>query len=281
MAVTATLRGFEDKVVLITGAGRGQGANHARALAEAGCDIAALDICAPIPNLYSTATPDDLELTVKEVERIGRRALGLVADIRVEEQVEAAVVQTLEHFGRIDFLVNNAGMAAMDTIHGMRSDVLDAMIDINLKGPMWVAKHVVGHMIGRREGKIVNISSAVVASGHSMLSHYVAAKHGVVGLTRAWAYELSEFNINVNGIAPCTIKPAPGHGSGMVLGLADELEMDMDEAYEWFSDNVNLPGPKWRAEMQDITEGVLFLLSDNARIITGHTLHVDCGQSAS
>jgi (+)-trans-carveol dehydrogenase len=273
------LRGLEGKVVLITGAGRGQGANHARAFAEAGCDVVALDICAPIPGLYDTADADDLALTVKQVEAYDRRALGVVADIRDEARVKAAVEEALAHFERIDVVVNNAGMAALDVIHEMRPEVLDAVIDTNLKGPMHVAKYVVPQMIGRRAGKIVNISSAVIGSGHAMLSHYVASKHGVVGLTRSWATELAEFGINVNAVAPATIKPGGKHESGMVRGLSEFMGMDPGEAFEVFSAQGNLPGDMWRAEMQDITDAVLFLSSDNARMITGHTLHVDCGQA--
>lgn len=273
------LRGLSGKVVLITGAGRGQGANHARAFAEAGCDVVAVDICAPIEGLYDTASAEDLALTVKQVEEHGRRALGLTADVRDEDAVRAAVETALAEFERIDLLVNNAGMAALDTIHDMSSATLDAIIDTNLKGPMHVAKFVVPQMIGRGAGKIINISSAVVGSGHAMLSHYVASKHGVVGLTRSWATELAEFGINVNAVAPATIRPGERHGSGMVRGLAASMDMDPDEAFEVFSAQGNLPGPNWRAEMQDITDAVLFLASDNARMITGHVLHVDCGQA--
>ncbi len=274
------LRGLQGKVVLITGAGRGQGANHARAFAEAGCDVVAVDIAAPIPGLYETASAEDLALTVKEVEQHDRRALGLTADVRDEDAVRQAVKTALAEFDRIDVLVNNAGMAALDTIQDMSAATLDAVIDTNLKGPMHVAKYVVPQMIGRRDGKIVNISSAVIGSGHAMLSHYVASKHGVVGLTRAWATELAEFGINVNAVAPATIRPGPDrHGSGMVTGLSAGMGMDPDEAFEVFSAQGNLPGPKWRAEMQDITDAVLFLASDNARVVTGHTLHVDCGQA--
>ena len=273
------LRGLSGKTVLITGAGRGQGANHARAFAEAGCDVVAVDICAPIEGLYDTASAEDLALTVKEVESHDRRALGLTADVRDEDAVRAAVETALAEFGQIDILVNNAGMAALDTIHDMSAATLDAIIDTNLKGPMHVAKFVVPQMIARRSGKIINISSAVIGSGHAMLSHYVASKHGVVGLTRSWATELAEFDINVNAVAPATIRPGDGHGSGMVRGLATSMDMDPDEAFEVFSAQGNLPGPKWRAEMQDITDAVLFLASENARMITGHVLHVDCGQA--
>ncbi len=273
------LRGLDGKVALVTGAGRGQGANHARALAEAGCDVVALDICAPMPGLYDTATEADLEQTIKEVEAAGARGLALKADVRDYRAVEAAVQEALAAFGRIDILVNNAGMASLDTLHDMTPETLDAVIDTNLKGPMFVAKYVVPNMIGRRSGRIINISSAVVGSGHAMLSHYVASKHGVVGLTKAWATELSEFEINVNAIAPATIKPGVDRGSGMVRGLAAVMDMDMDEAFETFSAQGNLPGQKWRAEMQDITDAVLFLASDNARVITGHVLMVDCGQA--
>ena len=273
------LRGLEGKVALVTGAGRGQGANHARALAEAGCSVAALDICKPITGLYETASREELDVTIKAIEAAGQRGLALHADIRDHEQVKTAVEAALVEFGRIDILVNNAGMAALDTIHDMAPETLDAIIDINLKGPMWMAKYVVPQMIGRRSGNIINISSATIGSGHALLSHYVASKHGIVGLTKSWATELSEFEINVNAIAPATIKPGGFHESGMVRGLADTMSMDMDEAYEIFSAQGNLPGQKWRAEMQDITDAVLFLASDNARVITGHVLFVDCGQA--
>ncbi len=273
------LRGLSGKTVLITGAGRGQGANHARGFAEAGCDVIAVDICAPIEGLYDTASAEDLALTVKQVESLDRRALGLTADVRDQEAVRSVVETALAEFGRIDILVNNAGMAALDTIQDMSAATLDAIIDTNLKGPMHMAKFVVPQMIGRRSGKIINISSAVIGSGHAMLSHYVASKHGVVGLTRSWATELAEFDINVNAIAPATIRPGDRHESGMVRGLAATMDMDPQEAFEVFSAQGNLPGPKWRAEMQDITDAVLFLASDNARMITGHVLHVDCGQA--
>jgi NAD(P)-dependent dehydrogenase (short-subunit alcohol dehydrogenase family) len=161
----------------------------------------------------------------------------------------------------------------------MPAAVLDAVIDTNLKGPMHVAKHVVPQMRERMDGKIVNISSAVIGSGHGLLSHYVASKHGVVGLTRSWATELAPFGVNVNAVAPATIRPGGHHDSRMVTGLSAAMQMDPDEAFEVFSDQGNLPGPKWRADMQDITDAVLFLSSDNARVITGHVLHVDCGQA--
>jgi NAD(P)-dependent dehydrogenase (short-subunit alcohol dehydrogenase family) len=277
--MAATLRGLEDKVVLITGAGRGQGANHARDFAAAGCNIAALDICADIPDLYDCASADDLSVTIKEVENTGRRGLGLTCDIRDEAQVEQAVRATLEHFGRIDIVINNAGMAALDSIGDMRSSTLNAVIDTNLKGPMWVAKHVVPHLIERRSGNIINISSAVTGNGNAMLSHYVASKYGIIGLTKAWATELSEYGINVNAICPATIKPGDRHGSGMVRGLAESMAMDPLAAYDMWNKAGNLPGEKWAAEMQDITDACLYLASDNARLVTGHVLYVDGGQA--
>ena len=156
---------------------------------------------------------------------------------------------------------------------------LDAVIDTNLTGAMHVARFVVPRMMGRGSDKIINISSGVIESGHAMLSHCVASKHGVVGLTRSWATELAEFDINVSAIAPATIRPGDGHGSGMVRRLSAAVAMDPDEAFEVFSAQGNRPGPKSRAAMQDITDAVLFVASENTRMITGHVLHVDCGQA--
>lgn len=279
--MAAVLRGLEGKNVLITGAAKGQGLSHALAFADAGADIAALDITDPIPDIYPLADGPMLEETSRQIEAAGRRCLPLGCDIRDENQVEASVAKALDFFdGRIDVLVCNAGVAALDTIHGMRSNVMDAVIDTIVKGHMYVAKYVVPNMIGRGSGKIVNISSGVTGSGHAQLSHYVAAKHAIQGLTSAWAFELAEFGINVNCIAPATIRPGEGQGSGMVLGLAGEVGMTPDAAFEMFSAAGNMPGEKWRTEASNITDSVLFLASDNADQITGHILRVDAGQGA-
>ena len=279
--MAAVLRGLEGKNVLITGAAKGQGLSHALAFADAGADIAALDITDPIPDIYPLADGAMLEETSRQIEAAGRRCLPLGCDIRDENQVEASVAKALDFFdGRIDVLVCNAGVAALDTIQGMRPNVMDAVIDTIVKGHMYVAKYVVPNMIGRGSGKIVNISSGVTGSGHAQLSHYVAAKHAIQGLTSAWAFELAEFGINVNCIAPATIRPGEGQGSGMVLGLAGEVGMTPDAAFEMFSAAGNMPGEKWRTEASNITDSVLFLASDNADQITGHILRVDAGQGA-
>jgi len=274
------LRGLEGKKVLITGAAKGQGFSHAKAFAEAGCDVALLDITHPVdPDIYDVATEEMLAAAVAAIEERGRTAVPLPCDVRDEDEVAAAVGKALAEFGGvIDIVVNNAGVAALDTVHGMRSNVLHAVIDTNLKGAMFVTKYAVDNMIGRRSGKIINISSAVTGSGNAMLSHYVASKHGINGLTTSWAMELAEFNINVNAICPATIKPGEGQGSGMVLGLSKVMGMDPDEAFETFSAAGNMPGDKWRPEPRHITDAVLFLASDNAEMITGAIIPVDCGQ---
>jgi len=237
----AVLRGLEGRNVLITGAAKGQGLSHALAFADAGADVAARDSTEPIPDIYPLATAEMIEETVREIEGRGRRAIPLPCDIRDESQVEANVSKALDFFaGRIDVLVCNAGVAGIDSIQEMRSPVMDAVIDTIVKGHMYVAKHVVPNMIGRRSGRIVNISSGVTGSGHAYLSHYVAAKHAIQGLTSAWAFELAEFGINVNCIAPATIRPGEGQGSGMVSGLAGEIGMTAEEAYETFSAGGNM-----------------------------------------
>lgn len=276
------LRGLAGKKVLITGAAKGQGFSHAKAFADAGCDVALLDVTHPIDDdMYAVATPEMMDAAVAAVVDRGQQAVALPCDLRSEDEIEAAVATALAAFdGRIDVIVNNAGMAALDTIHGMRSNVLHNVIDINLKGAMFVTKYAVDNMIGRRDGKIVNISSGVTGAGRAMLSHYVASKHGLNGLTEAWAAELAEFNINVNAVCPATIMPGAGQGSGMVTGLSAHMDMEPMEAFEHFSAKNNMPGDKWRAESRHITDAVLFLSSDNADMITGAILPVDCGQMA-
>lgn len=279
--MSATLRGLKGKNVLITGAAKGQGLSHAMAFADAGADIAALDITAPIRDFYPLATAEMLDYTAATIRDKGRRCVPLACDLRSESQVKASVNEALDFFdGRIDVLVCNAGLCAMDPIHAMRSHVLDAIIDTSVKGHMHVAKYGVPNMISRRAGKIINITSGVTAAAHAMISHYVAAKHALEGLTSAWAFELAEFGINVNAVAPGTIRPGDGQGSGMVLGLAEAAGMSPDQAFEVFSTQGSMPGTKWRIDCSHITDAVLFLASDNADQMTGHVLRVDGGQAA-
>ena len=155
------LRGLAGKKVLITGAAKGQGFNHAKAFAEAGCDVALLDITHPLDDdMYAVATPEMMDAAVTAVEERGRQAVPLPCDLREEAQVEQAVKTALTEFdGVINVLVNNAGIAALDPIHQMRSNVLHNVIDSNLKGTMYATKYAVDNMIGRRGGKIINISS--------------------------------------------------------------------------------------------------------------------------
>jgi NAD(P)-dependent dehydrogenase (short-subunit alcohol dehydrogenase family) len=276
------LRGLAGKTVLVTGGSKGQGFSHVKGFARAGCDVAVLDITEPIRDIYPLADAQMLIDTVKAVEQLDQRCIALPCDVRVESQVEARVAEAKEFFGKsFDIVVNNAGVAALDPIHQMRSHVLDAVIDTIVKGTMYVTKHTVGDMIERRSGKIINITSAVVGDGIGHLSHYVGAKWAVVGLTKAWAYELSEFNINVNAISPATIRPGRGQGSGMVAGLATFMEISDDEAYEQFSGAANFVGDHWRVEVQHITDGVLFLASDNADMITAEVLAIDAGQTSN
>lgn len=275
--MAAGLRGLAGKTVLITGGGRGTGANHARAFPEAGCNVVVTDICAPVEGFYPTATKEQLELTVSQIEERDARGLGIVADVRDKGQMKAAVDQATAEFGSIDILVNNAGVASSAMLHEMPLEVWRTVLDINLTGQAIACQLVVPQMIYRRAGKIVNISSGAIYSGMTMLAHYTASKNGVVGLTKALAAELAEFGINVNAIAPGTIRPTDEHGSRMLSAAVEAAGLDPQAVYEQTSERCNLP--TWRVEMQDITDAVLFLASGNARVITGTVLPVDGGQA--
>jgi NAD(P)-dependent dehydrogenase (short-subunit alcohol dehydrogenase family) len=280
--MTIALRGLEGKKVLVTGGAKGQGYSHVMAFADAGCEVAALDITTPIDDIYACATQEMLDQTVADIENRGARGIGLSCDLRDEDQVAAAVNKALDFFGgEINVLVNNAGIAALDPIHQMRSSTLHAIIDTNLKGTMFATKYASDNMIARREGKIINISSGATGCALANLSHYSATKHAINGLTQSWAMELAEFNINVNAICPATIRPGEGQGSGMVLGLAPEVApgMSPEEAYVGWCD-LNMPGEKWRCEARHITDMVVFLASENAEMVTGSIIPVDCGMMA-
>ncbi|MGV0833964.1 SDR family NAD(P)-dependent oxidoreductase [Mycolicibacterium thermoresistibile] len=269
------MKQLENKVALITGAGRGQGASHAKYLADEGAKIIAIDIAESIPDFYATATKKELDDTVAAVKGAGSEAIGIIADVRDYKQVESAVQQGLEAFGQIDIVCNNAGMIKVDAIDEMTDHALDVVIDICLKGVFNVVRAVAAHMKERRSGCIINTSSAGGIKALPYVSHYAAAKAGVVTATKSWANELAEWNINVNAIAPGTIL------TGMIEGLAQQAGEDPAEAFESYNENALFKGPDGRIEVDDISKLVVYLASDAGRRITGQTIAVDAGWTAS
>lgn len=260
---------FDGKVLFVTGAARGQGAATALAFAREGARIAAVDVARQIsyPG-YPMSSSHDLESLGEKVRALGSECLTLVADVRDDKAVSAAVNRTLDAFGRIDVLFNNAGICGYGLAHELTEEAWDTMLDINLKGAWMVARRVIPVMIGQRSGVILNNSSIAGLRGLARLSHYTASKWGLTGLTKAWAIELAPYGIRVNSIHPT------GVNTPMNDGLAAMEGMTPQEIAERSAGNL-LPVP-W-VEPDDVANAAVFLASDQARYMTGVQFVVDAG----
>jgi SDR family mycofactocin-dependent oxidoreductase len=269
---------MDGKVAFITGAARGQGRSHALRLAEEGAEIIAVDICRPIETVpYELPTPDDLAETAKLVEDLDRRIVAREADVRDLGQLQAAVQEGISEFGHIDVVCANAGIGTVAPAMEMDEQVWQEMIDINLTGVWKTIKAAVAPMIERRQGGAVIITSSVAGlMGFPNLAHYVAAKHGVVGLMRVLTQELAPYMIRVNTVNPTTVDTKMVMSDFFYKLVRPDLENptreDMGEAFTGLN---SLPIP-W-VDPIDISNAVLFLASDEARYITGITLPVDAG----
>lgn len=266
---------LEGRVAFITGAAHGQGASHARYLARRGARIAALDICHDIDPIYPLGTRAELDETVQSVKELGSDAIAIEADVRSSEQMEAAVKRTMEEYGRIDILCNNAGVCIVEAVDAITDRSLDAIIDVNVKGIFNTMRYIAPIMKEARYGKVINTSSAGGLKALPYVSHYAAAKGAVVMATKSWANELSDWEINVNGIAPGTIY------TGMITGLAGQLDRDVDEAFAEFNANNMFKGERGHVTVDDISRMVVFLAGDDSRMITGQVFPVDAGWVAS
>jgi SDR family mycofactocin-dependent oxidoreductase len=262
----------EGKVVFITGAARGQGRSHAVRLAQEGADIIAVDLCGPVPNLaYPPATPEDLAETVKEVEALDRRIVATQVDTRDADALKRAVEDGVAQLGRLDVVVGNAGICIVSAWDKVTPEMWRDTIDINLTGTWNTVMAATPHLIEAGGGSIILTSSAAGLKGLPFLTPYVASKHGVTGLTRAFAHELAQHNIRVNSIHPTGVETAMGE-------IADAFP-------DLLAGNPRLAGmltnslPIEVTQPVDISNAVLFLASDEARYVTALAMTVDAGNT--
>lgn len=268
----------EGKVAFVTGAGRGQGRSHAVRLAEEGASVIAVDICAPVASVsYPMASRADLDETCELVRAAGGRAYAAEVDVRDFDRLARELAAGIAALGRLDIVVANAGIASYAAGHEISEAAWQEMIDINLTGTWHTIKAAVPHLItAGRGGSIVLTSSAAGLQGTPNLAHYVAAKHGVTGLTRTFANELAPHWIRVNSVNPTQVDTPMIMNDEIFRMFRPDLESPGREDIVDVSIATNaLPVP-W-VESRDVSNAVLFLASDEARYVTGVALPVDAG----
>ena len=240
-----------EKVALITGATRGIGKQIAITLAKEGYNIA----------LNYRTQNDDLYSTKKEIENLNVKCLAVQGDVSNYEECENFVKNIIEQFGRIDVLVNNAGVTKDMLLMRMKKEDFEQVIDINLIGTFNVTKNVINYMLKSRNGRIINISSVVGISGNAGQTNYSASKAGIIGFTKSLAKEVASRNILVNAVAPGFIQ----------TNMTDVLK---DEVKDEIAKNIPL---KRMGTAQDVANVVKFLASDDSSYITGQVINIDGG----
>lgn len=269
----------EGKVAFISGAARGQGRSHAVRLAQEGADIIAIDVCGPIDNLaYPHSTPEDLAETADLVKNLDRRIVTAQVDVRDYDGLKAAVDSGVEQLGRLDIIVANAGIGTFgNKLHKIGEQIWQDMIDVNLSGVWHTVKAGVPHILaGGRGGSIVLTGSVGSHKAMAYTGHYIAAKHGVLGLMRAFAVELGQHSIRVNSVHPSQVNTPMTMNDITFRLFRPDLENPGPEDFAPFSQMTHTMPVPW-VEAVDISNAVLFLASDESRYITGVSLPVDAG----
>jgi SDR family mycofactocin-dependent oxidoreductase len=269
---------LDGKVAFITGAARGQGRSHALTLAREGADIIAVDICQQASTVpYPMSTPDDLAETVKEVEALDRRIIAAQADVRDLARLTEVVNEAVAELGRLDIVLANAGISAPAPTLEMDELVWNEMIDINLTGQWKTIRAAVPHVIaGGRGGAVVITSSLAAIYANENTAHYSAAKAGLVMLMKVLAKELAPHSIRVNTVHPTTV------ATDMILNeptyrlFRPDLENPTRADFEVAARTLNKL-PIAALEPADISNAILYLVSDAGRYVTGITHVVDAG----
>ncbi|MGE7940907.1 3-oxoacyl-[acyl-carrier-protein] reductase [Lysinibacillus xylanilyticus] len=245
------MRKLEGKVAVVTGASRGIGRAIALKLADEGAKVV----------VNYSGSQAKAEEVVAMIQENGGEAIAVQGSVSKTEEVTALMDAAAKTFGSLDILVNNAGITRDNLLMRMKEDEWDDVLDTNLKGVFLCTKAVTRQMMKQRAGRIINISSIVGVAGNAGQANYVAAKAGVIGLTKTTAKELASRNILVNAIAPGFIE------TEMTDQLPDDIKQGM---------LTQIPLAKL-GQPEDIAKAVVFLASDDANYMTGQTLHIDGG----
>lgn len=245
------MKRFENKIVLVTGAGRGIGASIAKRFASEGAEV--------IVN-YS-GNDEAAQKTVDEITATGGQAQKYKCSVNDSESVKVMIDEIIKKFGRIDILVNNAGITKDGLMLRMTDEDFDRVIDVNLKGTFNCTKYASKYMLKQKSGKIINISSVVGLSGNAGQVNYSASKAGIIGITKSAAKELSSRGITVNAVAPGYVD------TDMTKVLSDNIRNEILK---------NIPLQRM-GNVEDISNCVAFLASEDASYITGQVISVDGG----
>jgi SDR family mycofactocin-dependent oxidoreductase len=271
---------LDGQVALITGAGRGQGRSHAVALAAAGADVVVTDLCHDIASVpYRMADDDDLAETARLVEKVGGRAMAITSDVRDRALMEGVVEQAVGEFGRIDIVVANAGICGFGEMPLLTAEQWDDMLAVNLTGVFNTFRAVVPHMVERRYGRLVAISSGAGRTGVPHLSHYAATKWAVIGFVKSVALEVAAHGITANVVCPATVDTPMVHNEALYSLFAPDVVSPTKELVQPRYEAMNPMRVAW-LDPQEISNAVLFLVSDRSGFISGETIEVSAGGSA-
>ena len=270
----------EGKVAFITGAARGQGRSHAVRLAQEGADIIAVDVCKRISSNEDipAPTPDDLAETADLIKNLDRRIVTAEVDVRDYDALKAAVDSGVEQLGKLDIIVANAGIGNGGQTLDFTSEAdWTDMIDVNLSGVWKTVKAAVPHLIaGGKGGSIILTSSVGGLKAYPHTGHYIAAKHGVVGLMRTFAVELGHHFIRVNSVHPTNVNTPLFMNEGTMKLFRPDLENPGPDDMAVVAQMMHVLPIGW-VEPVDISNAVLFLASDESRYVTGLPMTIDAG----
>ena len=248
-----------NKACIVTGAGSGIGKATAERFAAEGANVLCVDINA-----------DAVAATVKQIEGLGGVAESFAADISVRSQVEAFVEKCVERYGRLDVLVNNAGVNLPGVFHEVADDVIDRTLNVNVKGTIYASRAAIPHMLKQGKGSIVNISSVNGLVSEPFLTIYSASKGAIVMLTRGIALDYAKQNIRCNCVCPGWVDTPINYAHAEMLGGLDKVYEDIDSFQP-----IGRPG-----EPSEVANLILFLASDESSLMTGSIVTADGGMTA-